>query len=191
MNLAKRNNGIYYIQYFDSEEKKIKRVSTSKRNKKEALLFLFEFNKIIKSKTQLTSSSLCDIREEYIRYIGNAYSKKYLSSVKLSFRQLLKKIDDTSLDKIIVRQVQEFLSETFKRTERGAELYLRTLKAAFNRAVDWGYIEDNPFKKVKLPKSQKPFPVFITVSELNYIPDHTKNIELRFLYCCTLYWDET
>jgi len=87
MNLAKRKNGIYYIQYFDSEENKIRRVSTSKRNKSDAFLFLSEFDNHLKSKTQIKYSTLSGFKDEYIRYIGKTHSTKYLSSIELSFRQ--------------------------------------------------------------------------------------------------------
>jgi site-specific recombinase XerD len=182
MILAKRKNGIYYIQFFDNEEQKIKRVSTSSRNKKEALKFLNNFNESFKSISSKQSISLINFKDEYVKFIGQTYSKKYLQSIELSFRQLLKFTNDISLRKISVRLAQEFLSMTFKRTEKGAELYLRTLKAAFNRAVDWGYIQDNPFKKVKLPKSQKSYPIFINESELDIILEHTNKKELKNLY---------
>ena len=41
MILAKRKNGIYYIQYFDNEENRIRRISTGERIKRE-----HKFNKI-------------------------------------------------------------------------------------------------------------------------------------------------
>ena len=182
MILAKRKNGIYYIQFFDNEEQRIKRVSTSSRSKKDALLFLNNFNESLKSISSKQSISLINFKNEYVKFIGQTYSKKYLSSIELSFRQLLKYIQDIPLKKISVRLAQEFLSMTYKRTEKGAELYLRTLKAAFNRAVDWGYISDNPFKKVKLPKSQKTYPIFIKEDELNLILKHTNNDELKLLF---------
>jgi integrase len=182
MYLNKRKNGIYYIQFFDNEEQKIKRISTSSRNKKEALKFLNNFNESLKSNFSRESISLIDFRAEYVKFIGQTYSKKYLSSIELSFRQLLNHTNDISLKKISVRLAQEFLSMTYKRTEKSAELYLRTLKAAFNRAVDWGYISDNPFRKAKLPKSQKTYPIFINVSELDKILEHTKKKELKGLY---------
>jgi integrase len=182
MILAKRKNGIYYIQFFDNEEQKIKRVSTSCRNKKDAFLFLNNYSESLKSNYSQKSISLIDFRDEYVKFIGQTYSKKYLSSIELSFRQLLKQTNDISLKKISVRLAQEFLSMTYKRTEKGAELYLRTLKAAFNRAVDWGYLEDNPFKKAKLPKSQKSYPIFINESELDIILNHTPNEELKLLF---------
>jgi site-specific recombinase XerD len=182
MNLSKRKNGIYYIQYFDSQEQRIRRISTSYRNKRDALRFLKEFDKSLASKLQYKPISLTEFRDEYIKYIGHAYSLKYLSSIKLSFNLFLKFTDDILLSKIHVRLVQEFLSSTFQRTEKGAELYLRTLKAAFNRAVDWGYIIDNPFKKVKLPKSQKTYPVFINESELDLILNHINKEELKLVF---------
>jgi site-specific recombinase XerD len=182
MILAKRKNGIYYIQFFDNEEQKIKRVSTSSRNKKEALKFLNNFNESLKSISSNQSISLINFKNEYVIFIGQTHSKKYLSSIELSFRQLMKHTNDISLKKISVRLAQEFLSMTYKRTEKGAELYLRTLKAAFNRAVDWGYIDDNPFKKAKLPKSQKTYPIFINEFELDILLNHTPNEELKLLF---------
>jgi integrase/recombinase XerD len=182
MILAKRKNGIYYIQFFDNEEQKIKRVSTSSRNKKEALKFLNNYSESLKSNYSKKSISLIEFRDEYIKFIGQTYSKKYLRSIELSFRQLLKHTNDISLKKFSVRFAQDFLSMTYKRTQKGAELYLRTLKAAFNRAVDWGYREDNPFKKVKLPKSQKTIPIFMKEKELEIIVNHTFNKELKLLF---------
>lgn len=182
MNLSKRKNGIYYVQYYDYSEEKIKRVSTSSRSKKDALKFLNEFDKFLDSKIYKKPITLTQFIDEYIKFIGYTYSVKYLQSIVLSFRQLLKFTNDISLKKISIRLAQEFLSMTYKRTEKGAELYLRTLKAAFNRAVDWGYIEDNPFKKVKLPKSQKTYPLFIKESELDIILKHTSNEELKLLF---------
>ncbi len=187
MHLNRRKNGIYYIQYFNNEEQKIKRVSTSTRNKKEALFFLKEFDKNLESKVHHKSISLTEFRDEYVKFIGETYSKKYHTSIELSFRQLLRFTDDILLTKINVRQVQEFLSITFRRTEKSAELYLRTLKAAFNRAVDWAYISNNPFKKVKLPRSQKTFPLFISETELETIIDLTINEELKFLFRLAFY----
>ena len=60
MILAKRKSGIYYIQYFDNEEQKVKRVSTSTRNKKEALFFLSQFDDLLKSKVDKIPSSLIE-----------------------------------------------------------------------------------------------------------------------------------
>ena len=117
----------------------------------------------------MSYTSLEDFKKEYINYIGKTHSKKYLSSIELSFRQLLKHTNNIALGNIKTVHAQKFLIETYQRTEKSAELYLRTLKASFNRAIDWEYLSENPFKKVKLPKSQKSYPMFISEDELNQI----------------------
>ncbi|MCH7826603.1 MAG: tyrosine-type recombinase/integrase, partial [Bacteroidetes bacterium] len=59
--------------------------------------------------------------------------------------------------------------------------------AAFTRAVDWEYISENPFKKVKLPKIQKSFPAFITEVELNKILSVTKSKLLKDIFTIAFY----
>jgi len=54
-------------------------------------------------------------------------------------------------------------------TLRGAHHYYRTLKAAFNKAVDWEYIEANHFIKVKLSKKQWVMPAYIDIYQLAVI----------------------
>ncbi len=43
------------------------------------------------------------------------------------------------------------------------------MKAAFNKAVEWGYISENPFLKVRLPKEQKNQPKYLSEIELKGI----------------------
>ena len=40
------------------------------------------------------------------------------------------------------------------------------MKSAFNKAILWGYLDQNPFNKIKLPKIPKNNPLFIQESEL-------------------------
>ncbi len=66
MNLLKRKNGIYYIQYFDNEENRIRRISTGERIKKYAYKFLTEFRSNLKSISAVKYISLKFFKEEYI-----------------------------------------------------------------------------------------------------------------------------
>ena len=73
------------------------------------------------------------------------------------------------------------------RTKKVADLYSRTLKAIFTRAIEWNYLEENPFVKVRLPKIEKSFPVFITESELEIIIGNTSNKFLRIYFSQIFY----
>ncbi len=62
MNLLKRKNGFYYIQYFDIEENRIRRISTSEKIKKNAIKFLSEFRSNLKSRSLVKFISLKNSR---------------------------------------------------------------------------------------------------------------------------------
>jgi site-specific recombinase XerD len=76
---------------------------------------------------------------------------------------------------------ESFILNTYQRAKYNAALQLRHLKAAFNRAIEWGYIEKNPFKGIKLriPENN---PTFITKEELNTIVDKEKDSLLKNIY---------
>jgi site-specific recombinase XerD len=73
------------------------------------------------------------------------------------------------------------------RTKKGAALYYRTLKASFTSAIEWRYIEKNPFVKVRISKMEKSFPVFITESELEIIIGNTSNKILKDLFSTAIH----
>jgi integrase/recombinase XerD len=85
------------------------------------------------------------------------------------------------------RKVEKFLMLVFHRAKYSAGLYLRTLKASFNKAIQWGYIDSNPFNNIKLPKSIKHIPEFIGVEELNKIIDLTDNLILKDIFVTAFY----
>jgi site-specific recombinase XerD len=89
----------------------------------------------------------------------------------------------------------------YKRSQSASSLYYKTLKAAFNKASEWGYITSNPFLSVKLPKVKTKFPVFVNELELNSILIHVRENYLKSFYIvafntglrageiCSLKWD--
>jgi len=182
MILAKRKNGIYYIQYFDEDENRIRRISTGARNKKDAYHFLSEFRLNLESRSSVKYISLKKFKEEYISFTSQTHSKKYLSSINLSFNQLLSFTGDVPLKQITTKVSQRFLNHTYMRTKNGAVLYYRTLKASFSRAIEWEYIKENPFLNIRLPKIEKSFPIFITEHELEIIVGYTDNKILQDLF---------
>jgi len=182
MNLLKRKNGIYYIQYFDIEENRIRRISTGEKIKKNAYKFLSEFRSNLKSRSSVKNTSIKKFKDEYMIFMRRTHSQKYLSSINLSFNQLIHFTGDVPLKQITPKVTQSFLSETYARTKTGAVLYCRTLKASFTRAIDWSYLEENPFIKARLPKMEKSFPVFITERELEIIMGNASSKILKDLF---------
>jgi integrase len=63
----------------------------------------------------------------------------------------------------------------------------RILKSAFEKAVQWNYIESNPFDKIKLPKIPQNKPVFISDIELKQIVSYEKDKILKDIYLFAFY----
>jgi integrase/recombinase XerD len=121
---------------------------------------------------------------EFLRPIK---SKNYIESIDLSFKQFISFCGNVSLKQINTQILGRFISTTFARTQRGAHHYYRTLKAAFNKAVEWNYIESNPFTKVKFPRLTKVYPVFLTEDDLLIILANTTYEYLKDIFLVAFY----
>lgn len=158
-------------------------ISTKTSSLKEARIFLKNFNQEFQLPVQQTEFVLLSqFRDEYLEYVSTMKSKSYIKSIKLSFRMLINFTGDKLLNHLDLRTLDKFITITFARTQMGAALYYRSLKSAFSKAVLWNYIQENPFKKIKAPKTAKTFPVFITVTEFELILEKTKEDFLRILF---------
>lgn len=113
---------------------------------------------------------------DYSEYVKCTFSDKYLSSVKSSFKHLLLYFGPECLIKAIsIQDVEKLKADLAKKAPSGYIVYMKTLKASFNYAMEWGLIDTNPFSKIKFKKKQSTKPVFITKEELGRIKEHISN----------------
>lgn len=110
--------------------------------------------------------------EEYVKYNS---SEKYLGSVVLSNKHLLKFFSPArAINTITVKDAELFIRSLKKSAPSGYMVYLRNIRAAFNRAISWGYLKENVFAKVKTEKKQRNRPAVINETELELICSHVK-----------------
>ena len=178
----------YQLVYF--RDGKRTSVSTGTGNQKEAEKFLASFNpesrEVVKPKK--SSIKLSSFIAEYKTYVSNTYSQKYLiKAVIPSFNRLQAFLSDIPLNQITSRDMDQFISSVYSKAKHAAALYHRTLKSAFNKAVVWNYLEDNPFNKIKSPKVANSFPVFITETELILILNKTDNQLYKDIFTTAYY----
>lgn len=123
--------------------------------------------------------------EEYKTIVQNNRSISYFKSVTTAFKYLFEFFGpQKAIGSITLKDVESFMIFLQKRVKpvshsasRGGEgyvVYYRNLKAAFNKALDWGYVKENYFIRVKLPKRQKTAPVFINSDQLSAISNQIK-----------------
>lgn len=181
MFLLKRN-GIYYLEYLDEQENRVRRISTKQRIKRDAIKFLSNFENNSKTKKTVDYILLEDFEKKYSEYVKSNLSTKYYLNVKLSFRQLMEHTGNVPISKLSYPLFDKFFTETFSRTKQGALTYYRILKSAFNKAVQWEYLSNNPITKIKLPKIPQNHPSFLNEIELQIILSKEKNSLLRDIY---------
>ena len=108
--------------------------------------------------------------EEYKAFIQNNRSDSYLDSIVTSLNYLLEFYgSQKTINSISLKDAESLMIFLQRKVKKGYAVYYRNFKAAFNKAKDWGYVEENYFTKIKLPKRQKLAPIFINSNELDVI----------------------
>jgi integrase len=139
--------------------------------------------KVDKLKQLNKSLTLFKFAEDYESYISSFHSLKYLKSVKVALKHLIKFFgNEYLLTELTVRRIEQFIERLSAEAPRGYLVYLRNLKAALNRAVVWAYISKSPFDNIKIPKRQLVKPYFITREELQKILDVTEKEIMKEIF---------
>ncbi len=189
MFLLKRGN-VYYIQYFDKKSGRKKRVSTGETEKAEAEQSLNRFAKRIHftiakplpEEPKEHGYTIEDFEQRYEQHVASMFSKSYLEIVRWSIKMMKRDIQAKYMNEISFNLAERFIVRTYSKAPYAASQYLRTLKAAFTRAMEWGYISQNPFGKVKIPRLPRLLPVFIDQAEFQRILDKTETQDFKDIF---------
>jgi len=123
--------------------------------------------------------SLEDFTSEYISFVEKNRAEKTCEGVRLVNKHLLGYFPPIKdINTIELRDAEKFIDALRKKAPLGAYNYLRSIKAMFNKGIEWNYLRNNPFAKVKLPKRQEANPTFINANELEKI---LNKIEKQFV----------
>jgi site-specific recombinase XerD len=115
----------------------------------------------------VTLRVFCD---EYKSLIKSNRSHSYYKSVETALNHLTDYFGlQRPISSLSHKDIEQFVTHLQQTVKKGYRVYYRTLKAAFNKALDWQYINENFFVKIKLPKKQRLQPVFISEDELEKI----------------------
>jgi integrase len=181
-----KKSGIYYI-YFRKDDGKKTRASTGTTFKKEALQFLTTFKAELKNRKPSNIITLGELKKKYLASIEATHTRGSQRHSRKCIERLIEVLgENINVGDIAKQQVETFINSIFKTSQHSASLCLRHLKSIFNKIIDWGYLEKNPFKGIRLRIAFNN-PIFISKDELKLIVEKESNPILSSIYSLAYY----
>lgn len=113
---------------------------------------------------------------EYESFAENNLSPKSLLSIKCTNKSFMKFISPIRpLHTITQHDLEKYIANIKKNAPKGYRVYVRTLRAMFNKLKEWNYISANPFDKIKLPRVQKVREDYLSADDVKLIVDKAEN----------------
>lgn len=108
--------------------------------------------------------------DEYESYAENNLSPKSLLSIKSTNKSFLKFFSALRpLNTLTQHDFEKYISHKKINSPRGYKVDVRTLRAMFNKFIEWNYIMSNPLTKIKFAKTQSVAPKYLTNEEFEKI----------------------
>lgn len=195
MFLFKNPNGFYYL-YFNCEiTHKRKKISCKTKFKSEAVKFLSDFKNNLsgietkRKQKEIKVHYISDLKTEVMKYVSDNFRKGTAEIYSAVFNNMLRIFkSDKPIRLLTNKDIEFYKSERLNEVSKSTvNIDLTTMKAIFNIAVKFSWMEKNPCKNVsKLTISEKEILSFSgteTKLILNNIQDKDlKNIVLFNLF---------
>lgn len=146
LTLFKRQTGIYYIVYEEVGKRRWKSTGTKRKN--EAIKVLTDFQNLTTPKP--VRRTLSEFIEEHKQYAKAIYAKKTRQLYESSLHQFYTIVGNRLLTSYTERDVDFFkITRKEQVSITTVNIELRMLRAAFNTARKWKYLEESPFSGVR------------------------------------------
>lgn len=186
MYISKGKSKNYFIYYRQPNGKKTRK-STGSKTKKEALAYFSIWSKELKNRRPSNIISLGELKKKFLASIEWNHTKGSYRHSRKCIERLIECLGEgINVNDITKQQVETFINNIYKTSQHTASLHLRHLKAIFNKAIDWNYLEKNPFKGIRLRIATNN-PIFISKDELKLIVEKELNPILSSIYTFAFY----
>lgn len=185
MRLKKRDNGVWYIYWSENGRRRKKSLGT--KNKAEAqVIFTKAKREYLLRKLSLLERTvrLDDFIQEYLDYIEKYLSEASYRIAQNAFRLLRQITGNLDIKAINKKHLDKLVNTRLKQGQSRAtcNIDIRTIKAAFSKAVEWGYLKYNQLSGYKqLSIQEKPLK-FLTDKQINAVRKQIKDIQWRWLF---------
>jgi len=187
--LFQRTNGRWYVRFTLNGKRRM--LSTGETDKTHALLKLGEIVKAAERTDTLGShgsqvkriSTFRELAKEYIAYAEANKAVSTAQGDKHRLGKLLAAFGSNRLTDITQHRVELYIQER-RKVVKSSTVNRDTalLKHMLNKAVDWGYLQFNPLKRVKLLKEPPGRIRYLSDSERERFLDTCKHSDSDMLY---------
>ncbi len=169
MFLTKLKNGYYYVYFIDVNGKRNK-ISTRTKGKSEARSFLITFQSTFseRKKEKLEPLTLKQFRWKFLKHSESYHSWKTTLDYKSTFNEMEEYFGNILLTEFTQRSIEEFIQMKIRKVSlHTGRRHLINIKAMFNKAVAYGFLESNPAKNIKRIKPPERLPLFFSKEEFD------------------------
>ncbi len=189
MRLFQRENGIWYVEFGRGKKKSLRT-----RNKAEAVRL---FNKLKREYLagkliilkQGRKIPLSEFTSEYLDWAKENRSRETYVKARHTLNRLKEVVGDVFIQNLSKRHLDEYVSYLLScgLSRVTVNVHIRTLKAAFSKAVEWEYLKQNPFKGYKLLKVQQKPPRFLLPNQVKQVEAVIDKEEWLFIFRLLVY----
>ena len=183
--IKKRNNDVWYVIYYDSDNKR-RYVSTKSKIKRDAMKFLSNFQKELQQiEFNKNNVMLFDLVGNFLNHSNSVHSENTYLSYKRFLDSFTGYIDNIPVKKISTGRIQKYLDYITKaKSKSNAYNSLLVLSTLFSFAIDNDIIEINPCSRIKNKNYKLPqkTPLFFSISEFDKFINAVSNQDLNDLF---------
>lgn len=178
--LFKRYNGIYYITYLKDGISKWK--TTRQKQKTEALKVLSKFAEYLKHDVPKTTFQ--EFINQYCAIRGNELRESTLKRICLpAFAAFDRICGNKFLTAYTLQDVEHFKAIRLAEcSATSVNMHFRALRSAFNTAIKWNLLAENPFANSSQVKSVAQMPSFLTKEQFKKLLWLVEEEELKEVF---------
>jgi integrase len=169
--------------FYERLDGKRRCVSTKAKNKRDALTFFSKFRNKLKDllDSKVTIIDLKSFSFDYLKFSEKFHTSKTHYMLKIIFKQFKEHLGNPALNEISTRDCEIFIYKKADVSQYTAQKYLAHLRAAFNKALAQGYINENPFRKINNFKIPETLPKFFSEDEFQSLLKVVEDDDLKDL----------
>jgi len=172
MFLIKRETGYYYLCYKDNNLKKIRKLTTKTKKKKEAKVFMKIFSDRMALENNIRVFKLSALEKFVLDYNKINLAPSTCQLYTRAFREFIKIIRNKLVYDVTPEKIEYFKGKRLKKVEPvTVNIELRCLKTSFNLAMRYNYVKTNPFVYVKQIKEVQKEKMVFTQEEIQKLLD--------------------